>query len=194
MTLLMQFYLHWLRVWMTCWNHRVTATLELLPKPYTLHIYLSVELTHPNPLIPKQTYMHDGFARRVSWICSQGSSEFTSQLLRRGDGTPASILNKVIFIWRLNQGCSIYPSSSVLIQNNGYGFMEAPAKKKHRAQLLMHSLWDMTRLSCEVPVYLKIQVPSPCLAVIDLPRHKMLAAFDFLSRSTPALLQHLVLS
>lgn len=73
--------------------------------------------------------------------------------------------------------------------------MEAPAKKQqHCAQLLMHSLWDMTRLSCKVPVFLKIQLPAPCLAVIDLPRHKTLAAFDLLSCSTPALLQHLVLS
>lgn len=111
MTLLMQFYLHWLRIRMTLQNHRVTARPELLPEPYILHVYLFIELTHPNPLIPKHTYLHDGFVRRVSHICSQDSSEFTSQLLRRGDGTPASILNKVIFIWRLNLAAASTPAA-----------------------------------------------------------------------------------
>lgn len=111
MTLLTLFYLHWLRIRMTCQNHRVTARLELLPEPYILHIYLFIELTRPYPLIPKYTYMHDGFACRVSKICNQGSSEFTSRLLRRGDGTPASILNKVIFIWRLNLAAASTPAA-----------------------------------------------------------------------------------
>lgn len=150
-------------------------------------MYLFIELTQPYPLIPKHTYMHDGFARRTTKICSQGSSEFTSRLLRRGDGTPAPILNKVIFIWRLNLAAASTPAavySSSIMDMASWKLQQI----KHRAQLLMHSLWDMTRLSCKVHVFLKVQLPAPCLGVIDLPRHKTLAAFDFLSCSTPALL------
>lgn len=96
---------------MTHSNHRVAARLELLPELYILHIYLFIELTHPDPLIPKHTHMHDGACMRVSKICSQGSSEFTSQLFRSGDGTPTSILNKVIFIWRLNLDAASTPAA-----------------------------------------------------------------------------------
>lgn len=84
-------------------------------------------------------------------VSSQGSSKFAAKWWGNRSGTRSSILDKVIFIWRLNLATAS-PTAAV----HSSRIMDIVSRKlqqKHYAQLLKRSLWDMTLFFFQVPVF-----------------------------------------
>lgn len=105
-------------------------------------------------------------------ICSRGSSQFTPphphphhHRWGAAAATPSSNFKQIDFYLEITSGCSFSPSSSVLIQNNGYGSTEALAKTQCSATQPLFTGHDVVVLRrC-----LEDTSPTPCLAGLEPP-------------------------
>lgn len=138
--------------------------------PFGKHTHAKKEATHASGLIntptclpredeelrPGEIYCSQAMCQPANspsrWVrenSSQGSSKFTAKWWGNSSGTRGSILNTVIFIWRLNLAAASPPAAahSSRIMNT----VSWRLQRKHYAQLLKCSSRGRRGVGCRAP-------------------------------------------